>query len=385
MSKLINLNLLTYTPPKVKKCKSIGEFIEFYTLNPQTKKLDRQRILLNRIRQQFPKVQEYNKHVAQMIVQLNAQLAGGWTPYGTDNDSRIYTPIDVAMEKYIADKKRDLREASIVSYQSVCLILVDWCKQQNMGTMPVYLFNHRLAIRFMDSLLERPRFRNNTYNTYLKKFRAVWNWFVEHSYAKDNPFVTIKPRRKEEKIRTLIPMDARQRALEYVRSSSEPNYEIVMRLVFSSLIRPSEIERIQIEDIDIEHACINLPASKTKTHIARYAPLTDETIALIEPLIRTATKKMYLLGKNLVPSKEQCWHGKFKKDWIKIRTAVGLPKEMQLYSLKDSGITEMLQSGMDTLTVMKAADHHDLSITTRYANHRDEQMISKVREFAPSI
>lgn len=52
---------------------------------------------------------------------------------------------------------------------------------------------------------------------------------------------------------------------------------------------------------------------------------------------------------------------------------------MQLYSLKDSGITELLESGLDALTVMKAADHHDLTTTTKYASHRDNNMISKVR------
>ena len=52
---------------------------------------------------------------------------------------------------------------------------------------------------------------------------------------------------------------------------------------------------------------------------------------------------------------------------------------MQLYSLKDSGITELLESGLDTVTVMKTTDHHDLTTTTKYANHEDKDMISKVR------
>lgn len=363
----------------MRKCPSLGEYIEYYVLNPVTNTMERQRILLNRLRKQFPTVRDFRSHVGQMVVQLNAKLAGGWSPYGETQDSRTYTPLNVAIEKYIADKSRDLRDASMVSYTSVCKILVEWCESQKLETMPVYMFNHRLAIRFMDSLLERSKFRNNTYNTYLKKYRACWNWLLEHAYVKENPFDNIKTRIKETKIRSVVPPEYRQIVINHVRNSPEPNYEIVLHLVFYSLIRPSEIERIQIEDIDLAHACIYLSPDKTKTHIERYAPLRDETIELIRPLIENAPKKWYLLGKELVPAKNMCWHGKFKKDWIKIRAALGLPKEMQLYSFKDSGITELLESGVDPLTVMKGADHHDLAITTRYANHRDRNMIEKIR------
>jgi len=370
---------MTYTPACLRKCPSLGEYIEYYVLHPTTNKMERQRILLNRLRKQFRNPREYKCHVGQMVVQLNAKLAGGWSPYGEMQDSRTYTPLDVAISKYIADKSRDLRDASMVSYTSVCNILVEWCRSQELGTMPVYMFNNRLAIRFMDSLLERPKFRNNTYNTYLKKYRACWNWLLEHAYVKENPFEHIKTRMKETKIRTTVSPEQRQEIIDYVRKSPDPNYEIVLHLVFYSLIRPSEIERIQIEDIDIEHSCVHLSQDKTKTHIERYAALRDETITMLRPLIKDVPGKWFLLGKELVPAKEQCWHGKFKKDWLKIRAALGLPKEVQLYSFKDSGITELLESGIDPLTVMKGADHHDLTITTKYACHRDNTTINKIR------
>ena len=51
---------------------------------------------------------------------------------------------------------------------------------------------------------------------------------------------------------------------------------------------------------------------------------------------------------------------------------------MQLYSLKDTGITTMLENGVPAIDVMKQAGHHDLSITTRYANHRDTRIAQKM-------
>ena len=73
----------------------------------------------------------------------------------------------------------------------------------------------------------------------------------------------------------------------------------------------------------------------------------------------------------------------YRKVWDKLRNALKLPKEMQLYSLRDTGINNMLKSGIDPLTVMQAADHHDLSMTTRYANHVDPNLIQTLQDQSP--
>lgn len=372
-------SLLGYTPAMLRKSPSMGEFIEFYVFNPLTFKMDRQRIKLNRLRKQFDTRSLYRQHVVGMLGTLNAKLATGWSPLGTTQDVKEFTPIREALSACMRDKGRDLREASMVSYCSIAKLLTDWLASQDLDTMPVHLFNMRIARRYMDYLLTRPKFSNNTFNTYLKKYRAVWSWLVEHNYAKENAFTKIKVRMKQEKVRGLIPSSYRMRVLDYIRSGKDANFELVLHLIFSSLIRPSEIERLQVGDIDLENACVHIAASKSKTHFERYAPLSDACIRFMSPLLVGCPSHWYLIGTRLVPSKNPCYHGKFKKMWIKIREKCKLPADMQLYSLKDSGITELLESGLDALTVMRAADHHDLTTTTKYACHCDKSMISKVR------
>ena len=85
------------------------------------------------------------------------------------------------------------------------------------------------------------------------------------------------------------------------------------------------------------------------------------------------------------PAVKQIPEAKMRKTWEKMRAAVKLPKEMQLYSLRDTGINNMLKSGIDPLTVMQHADHHDLSMTTRYANHYDSTLIARIRSEAPQF
>ena len=370
-----------YTPPILKKTASRGEHIEYYVYNPVTMKMERQRIRLEKLSHQFKNRSQYKQMVMQLMMTLTGKLAGGWTPYGENQNVAEYTPINKAIEAYIADKSRDLRKASMVSYISVAKIFVEWLTTQNIHEMASHLLNQRTCQRFMDELRDRPKFNNNTYNTYLKKYRACFAWMVDRGYCKENPFEKIKTLKKQEKIRQLIPVDARETVVNHVRTSKHPNYEIVMHLIFTSLIRPSEIERLQVRDVDLKNKCIHIPANKAKTHKDRDAALSDTCIAMLIPLLSKPgiLPTWYLINSNYECGPDPCYHGMFKKHWMKIRKECGLPDEMQLYSLKDSGITEMLEAGVSINQVKEAAGHADISTTNKYIGKDTEKMIEAVR------
>ena len=373
----ISSEFMGYTPPILKKTASRGEHIEYYVYNPVTMKMERQRIRLEKLSHQFKNRSQYKQMVMQLMMNLTGKLAGGWTPYGENQNVAEYTPINKAIEAYIADKSRDLRKASMVSYISVAKIFVEWLTTQNIHEMASHLLNQRTCQRFMDELRDRPKFNN----TYLKKYRACFAWMVDRGYCKENPFEKIKTLKKQEKIRQLIPVDARETVINHVRTSKHPNYEIVMHLIFTSLIRPSEIERLQVRDVDLKNKCIHIPANKAKTHKDRDAALSDTCIAMLIPLLSKPgiLPTWYLINSNYECGPEPCYHGMFKKHWMKIRKECGLPDEMQLYSLKDSGITEMLEAGVSINQVKEAAGHADISTTNKYIGKDTEKMIEAVR------
>ena len=52
-----------------------------------------------------------------------------------------------------------------------------------------------------------------------------------------------------------------------------------------------------------------------------------------------------------------------------------------VYSLKDSGITDMLAAGVSPAFVQGQADHSDLSITSVYAHTRTKAAYNELRNF----
>ena len=64
--------------------------------------------------------------------------------------------------------------------------------------------------------------------------------------------------------------------------------------------------------------------------------------------------------------------------WDNMRKKLHLPEEMQFYSLKDTGITEMLESGVPAKYVKELADHHSLVMTERYTHKAEALKVLEV-------
>ncbi len=73
------------------------------------------------------------------------------------------------------------------------------------------------------------------------------------------------------------------------------------------------------------------------------------------------------------------------KLWVKLRKDLDLPMEYQLYSLRDSGIVQLLNNGVAMQEVSKQADHSSLEITSKYAIHANKkasaQILDKCSDF----
>jgi integrase len=340
---------------------------------------------INKIKKRYNSVKEANTHAQEILFSINQKLKGGWSPFFVGENSRLYEKLSAVCEKFIAEKEKTLRKNTLRSYKSVTNQLIKWVNE-NEKNIYFSMFRKFTAVSFMDFIFAKERVGGRTYNNILKVLRLLWNWAVEKCYAKENPFEQIKLKPKTQKKRILVPPETRQIITEYLNSQNNTGFNIACRLVYTSLIRPKEILELRIKDVDLKNRCICVPSEVAKNHKQRYSALNQELITLLENMnLDKYPKNYFLFGGDLAPSATPAGNSRLTKEWDKLRKALKLPAEMQLYSLRDSGIYEMLKSGIDDLSVMQHADHSDLSITTIYANHADSGLISKIYEKAPKF
>ena len=375
-----------FLPAVVKNLPSIGYAVEYYVLDPETERPVRKRIKLSKLVRRYP-----NKHMKQLAAQqvadnLNAKLRGGWSPLHQAEDSRLYTPLSVFRERFLKAKEAEgCRQTTLTQYGSVTDIWLRWCEDNGHAQKYSGTFLHPEAVRYMDDVMAQGN-RHRSYNNTLKVLRAFFQWGVDHLYAKENPFVGIKTLKKEKKIRILVPPESRKLISAYY-AKVRPAMNIVCQLVYSSAIRPAEILRVQLKHVNLEEHYIVIPAENAKNHHERYATLTPELVRMLEPVMeryyrgnRKDRGELYLFGKNeeLCPDRQPVNKSYFQKSWERMRRATGLPKEMQLYSLRDTGITDLLHAGVDPLTVQHHADHSSLAIQKIYTDHFDAGLNEKI-------
>ena len=375
-------NSINYLPAVLKENKT-GWLIEYYAQNPQTNKLKRKQIRLERLVRRYSGKREARSHCLQITNSINAKLAGGWSPFFNTEDSRLYEKLSTVAKIFLSEKKKELRENTLRSYSSFCKMLLEW-SQKTAPDLYCSMFTKIWAVRYMDYIYNERNCNITTYNNQIKMGRALFNWAKERCYSRENPFELIKLKPKQKKQRTIIPPEIREKIKQYLLKN-DPNFLPVCELVFFSLIRPNEIKNLRVGDIDFSGKAIRVSGEIAKNHNTRHSALNEDLIERLSTMVRGTPKDWFVFGSDLRPAKSRIGNGRFGYHWRKMRDTLKLPSTMQLYSLRDTGIFEMLKSGIDDLSVMQHADHSSLNITTIYANHADPNLTNLIYTKGPKF
>ena len=386
---------VNYLPATLKTNKS-GWLIEYYVENPQTQELARKKIRLSRLMSRYSSKSEAKKHINNIIIALNMRLSTGWNPFFQGEDSRMYTPIkdtpikDVAA-RYMEEIEKTLRPATYRTYKTFIKVFCEWVEKQQPNIYSS-MISHTMIVRFMDYIYyERKGTSGNeitasAYNSYIKQGSAFFSWMMDKCYCKENHFQKIKAKKVEDKKRILIPEETREKINEYLKVKN-PMYLIMLKLIYSGLIRPHELRGLKVENLSFADMQIRIPKNVAKNGHERVVPLSKEILLdFLDIGVQNAKMSDYIFGEHFKTCSTRMADATMPKHWVKLRKALNLPKEMQQYSFRDTGMTEMIKNGIDPLSVKQLADHSSLAMTTIYTKHVDPNLrdivISKTPKFA---
>lgn len=371
---------LRFAPAEIKKYKS-GIYVVYYAWNPLTSKLERVVQKANKIIKSAGSKRAGMVMLQTYCMELNARLQSGWSPFASSvmaDGSRLLTPIKMALSKFMDEKQKELRPDTIRTYKTAINKICSFCPDAL--CMDV---NKMYAIEFMETVTDvSPR----TYNNILKQCRILFQWLKDKCYITDNYFSDIKPKKQFSKKRETVDKDVRCAITDYLMANDRPML-LYLHLIYSSLIRPKEIRLLRCGDINIDGKYIRVDGTIAKNHKTRLAPITPAIVELVNDSgIQSFNKSWYLFSKGLRPGQNQVSKTIFNRHWSKIKKALHLDNSaIQQYSFRDSGIYDMLKAGIDDLSVMQAADHSSLNITSIYAKHIDNSLQVKLYNQAPEF
>lgn len=380
-----NLSLVNYEPAALREWNT-GWQIEYRILNPFTGTLEKKRIRFERIRQRLGTDAAARKHAAKYCKAITEKLESGWNPYIEGNKSKAFHKLVDAFGVFLREKELDMkngvfRNDSMRSYTSQSKMFISWLKSKSQENIYVGSFTQSMAQEYLDHVYQNKELSARTLNNYLAFFRTMWNWLIEKNYCSENIFSRIKSKPKKEKQRVIITDEWNEKIIEYFRIHN-PEMELICGLIYNSFMRPQEICRTQIRDIQLAKGGIHLPGSKTKNGKARWCLLPPHLIAMVVNMMKIDICPLdhYLISEGLRPGKKILCTRKINKIWDKMRKAIQLPIEMSLYSYRDTGITEMKTAGHSNLFISSITGHLNSEEIETYTHAPNPQALAYIMD-----
>lgn len=359
-----------FTFPKLRENKDAW-YIEFYAYDPLFKKMRRKRIKVNRIKA----IKERRKYGHAIIHRLTQQLIAGWNPW-IEQDSESVILFNGIMEKYSRYNDKMFKDGYFreLTHQNHFYKIKKLLEYNNSRAVPI-IYLYQMDLRFCNDWLDYiyvelglSGIYRNSCLTFLK---TLLNWCIEKGYTKSNPAQLISPIPKKllQKRRKLIPIDTIKMIAEWLKKN-DSNFLFSCYLLYYCCIRPIEQTRLKLSYFNLEECTLTIPAEDSKNR-------STQTITIPRKMMDYASKirifdnppEHYLFSEGLKPGNRPITTRWLTEHWQRMSKTLKLDKDYTFYSLKDTGITEMLNKKVSNLAVRDQARHSSLAITDAYTRH----------------
>lgn len=332
---IINSAMIDYIPAQLSDGKDWQ--IYFYAIDPDTNKLKRKRVRINKIHP----ISLRRKQAKKIINDINMKLAAGWNPFVTLDAPKQFVKLFDAMDTFLNEKKKESRPDTYRTYKSYDKIFKEWCNANINPELYIGGFNKQMAINVCKYLYMERNLAERSFNGFLVYFNSLFNWSVANLYIRENPFATIKRKKPKAKTRVMLTIDERETLKEWCKRENKKEFYCMVLLAFHGLIRPLEMTFLKPEYFDLSKATIFLPGKITKNGKDRISTLPKAVADELRNLgIEEMNPKHYVFSHpEFKPGTTRIDRRVISNYWSRIvRKQIGFRIELQFYSLRDSGI-----------------------------------------------
>lgn len=309
-----------------------------------------------------------------LIKRLTEKLMQGWNPWIEVVQPLEYTSFDEACDRYEEYllkllKEHNMREESVISYTSRIRVLKEWKAKERINLYYTYQFNNLLVGQFLDYVFID---RNNTLrtrNNYLAWLKTFCKYLLERGYIPNDPTegYSCVQKRGQLKNRDVIPDDVLKELKDWLEINNR-HYLLACYILHYLFVRPKEMSYLKVGDFSIKKKTLFLHGNNTKNHNDALLTMPDHVLKLMIDLhIFDNPGNYYLFSDGFAPGPERKSEKAFRDYWHHyVRKNLKMTDRYKFYSLKDTGITNMLRANTDILTVRDQARHSSILITDIY-------------------
>jgi len=355
---------IDYVPAELRENKR-WEII-YYIRCPYENKLQRKAVRVKPIKS----ITERRKMGKRMAMEINKKLESGWNPLYSSAEAKSFKPFVYACELFLSRiriqvKRNELRIDTLRSYTSITNNFLGYLK--DIGKEEIFCINYTpdLILGFLDMIYYDRENSARTRNNYLNFLNTLSKWLIDNSFISENPTLKISVIKESAKKRIVI-TDLHLKQIFNHLKQTNPEYFTICLCCYYCLIRRTEMTKLKVKDVVLQNGIIYIEKDSSKNKKSQPVTIPDSMMPIMANHLRSATQNDYLFSKNLRPGNKQLKPKKISDLWDKVRLELKLPNEYQWYSLKDTGITNLLIAGVPIIAVRDQARHSDIKQTDAY-------------------
>ncbi|PQB08034.1 hypothetical protein BST83_13385 [Polaribacter filamentus] len=353
-----------FYPAELKE-NSVWEIV-YYVRNPETNKMVRKR---NRVKP-LQKVSDRRKLATKMIIEINKRLETGWNPLFQDKGTKELIGFKKACKIYSNRISQDtsdgnLRPDTKRTYDSQVQQLYKYLIVSKQQDMLCYKFNGDFVSEYLDYIRYEKKLSAKTRDNYLSWLTTFSTFLLLKKYIVINPTVNLHKINKQKKIRILINTTTRDLIFEYWKHKNN-GYLVLCLLCYYCLVRRTEITKLKVADINFLNQTLFISAETAKNRKNSFVTIPDQLIGILKDYIKGGLITDFLFSPKYVPGVTPANPNAITKKWSYMRIKLKIDSNIHWYSLKDSGITDLLKAGVPLLSVRNHARHHSSAQTDTY-------------------
>lgn len=241
---------------------------------------------------------------------------------------------------------------------------------EKLDSLPLSQVSKKHIYHFLDQIKRVRNLSNRTRNNYKESLSQIFEIMVQREWIETNPCAGVASLRTASVKHVAYTSEQRQTLESYLLKHNYPLY-LFTRMIYHGFLRPVEVTRLRIQDVDLDRGIILVPVEAAKNAkqmpVVITAGLRKDLTEFLERFRGDLPGRAFLFSKGFKPGLTHYHRNRFSEAHRAALEETGLyGSGVSGYSWKHTGVTNAYLSGVDIVSIQKQCRHHSLSETETY-------------------
>jgi integrase len=346
---------------------------------------------------------EKMQHGHDLLESLKEKLLNGWSPFEDRSkvvyaDDLVYRAVankygrmrsDIKTFNYFINEflknHTGIRPSTYATYKSKFRYFQEFLTGQKLQDNSLKAFGKKEAAEFNVYLKFTRKLSAKSINQYNVLMRTFYKFLIKNGEVSSSPFDGIKTLKVETKKPRVYSSQYLHKVTGWA-GQYDKQLLLVIRIIFNCLIRPGEIRKIRIRDVDLVNGKITVSSLVAKTGKQRVVDIPEYLVEEMKSIrIDQHPEHCFLIGYNGVPGLRMIGKNNLYNRFVRMRKATKIPREFILYAFKHTGMVELKRSGADWLEIKNQVGHQSLDQVIEYMTELMGESSEHIKKRGPRI